>query len=211
VKEPEKVVVYEGVAASYPAAVQIGGLPDGFPLSDWPLTAQGEPLTFLARVPLQGLSSRFAHAFAFMAQTYDAETSECINDTFDLAERLAIVVPVERLGEDTPTGPSIGELAAYDLRESWLFGFDVNDETPDEWIDLMDEEPVHSAVRVGGPLRWWQGGYNHPLDSFGNRMRFAAEIQSDAHPGLDLFISSGVAHLFFSEETGEGVIVWEVD
>lgn len=210
---PIKIPVSFGVAVTSGEllGLQVGGLPFGIDQISWPTSPEGEPLHFIAQIPLKGVSDRFAMAYAFMAQTYDPETCECINETFDPETGLTSVLLVRSPAESRALGPSVGEPEYYDLEDSWHFYFDSTDEMPDEWIALLDQEPDEGPVRVGGPVRWWQGGDNHPVDREGRPMRLAAEIRSAAHAGLDNYIAAGVCHVFFSEETGEGAIVWEVD
>ncbi len=210
---PVRIPVHFGIPVTIGESYgpQIGGLPQGLAQKDWPKSPEGEHLHFLAQIPLAQMSDRFKLAYAFMAQTYDPESNDCINETFDASKRLTAVILIESPGENRALGPSIGEPEYFDLEESWHFYFDSGDEMPDDWIPLLDEEPGISPFRIGGPVRWWQSGSNHPNDANDMPMKLAAQIDFEAHSGLENYIAAGVCHVFYSEETGEGAIVWEVD
>lgn len=207
---PPKIPV-KGSVEDPDGEVQVGGEAHGFDGGNWPHTPDGAPMTFLARIPMDGLSARFKSAYVFMAQTYDPETSECINETFDPELGLTKVVLQTEDTQEAPAAITLAGEKRYRLVDSWMYDYDTDDDSPDEWTPLLDDEPLVGDVRVGGRVRWWQGGYYHPVDSNGEKMRLIAQFEDEAHPELTNFIADGVCHIFWSEATGETGLAWEID
>src|SRR5690606_11443005 len=105
----------------------------------------------------------FDIAYVFMVRTYDEE-GECIHETWE-ADLGLTAVRFRRVSDMAPgEGPSLDEAVPIRWIEGWSWEFDSVDSLSEEEYGLLDQEseqPGWSMIKMGGGIRWWQGGHNH--------------------------------------------------
>lgn len=209
----EKVSALYGRPVPAPAELgwesRIGGRPWGFPANRWPHTPDGRQIPFLGQILLEPLPLT---AYFFMMQTYDADSGECINETFVPENGLSSVVFLDRPGPGLTDGPHLQQVSGIDWTEGFAYEFDLVDGLTDEQSALVDEEErqeFHSSTVIGGGVRWLQGGMSQPRDSSGLPMRFRFAICAFQFPQLDLYTHE-MAYVFQShDDPSTGALVWE--
>ncbi len=206
---PPLVDVVVGIATDREARVgdlMVGGSPTGLRPEQWPTTTNGEPLDFIASIPLEKLPTnpiKGMTASVFMARTYAEDDSVIDTWEYDCGN---VAVVVHEFGPPSSSGPTIGETVVYNLMPSQVYDLQGS-----QWFDeyFADPDPT-GLVRLGGPPFWIQEP-EQPLDSNGNLMRYVCEIDYGAHPRLIDYIADGLMYIFISEHSPrEGAVCWQV-
>jgi len=190
---------------------RVGGRPWGFPPEEWPTKPDGEPLIFIAQFRLPSLLEKAELVYVFSAQTYDSETSECLNETWDPSSGTTAVRFFAEYGTSPTEGPHLESRTEFEWHEGYCWDFPSGDHTTEEEDELIEEEfsqPNHSETKIGGAIRWWQG---EPSDHADRATEYVLSFLGREIDQVSDFIM-GIAHIFRNEDDpSRGFMIWEMD
>jgi hypothetical protein len=190
---------------------RVGGRPWGFPPEEWPTKADGEPLVFIAQFRLPSLLDKPELVYIFSAQTYDSETSECLNETWEPSSGTTAVRLFAEYGTSPTDGPHLNRRTEFEWHEGYCWDFPSGDHTTEEEDELIEEEfaqPNHSETKIGGAVRWWQGG---PVDQPDRATEYLFSVLGRGIDQVSDYIL-GIAHIFrYEDDPSRGFLIWEMD